>query len=232
MRNTARGGGGELRGRCMQHARQVCSRADRFLPGLDRVCAAVWRLDVVPTAACPVATAPPQPSATRLAAAALPQVKRRTMTSTKGHRFAKSEGFAHSDIMAEKMHDKNQFKGVEEEGEGDDENSAAGTGPRVSATESSVNASPVKKVVLEDASAGRDMSEAVVDTVQLTTLEENELVGEVSIPQGSGRGAAAVHFKHPSPANLPPPSPCRWPSWRARRWGSGSWRVARGAPCA
>lgn len=107
------------------------------------------------------------------------------MTSTKGHRFGKSEGNAHSDIMAEKMNDKNQFKGVEkeEEEDGEEEDGAAGTGPRPSIPDSYL-VSPQRKVTIEDG-ANKEPSEAVVDTVQLTILEESELVGEVAFMESS-----------------------------------------------
>jgi hypothetical protein len=112
------------------------------------------------------------------------QVKRRTMTSTKGNRFGKSEGIGHSDIMAEKMTDKNHFKGVEEEEEGEEDGgSATGTGPRLSIT-GSEPPSPQRRVTLEDGPS-KEPIEAVVDTVQLTILEESELVGEVAFMESS-----------------------------------------------
>ena len=49
------------------------------------------------------------------------------MTSTRGHRFAKSEGLAHSEIMAAKMADKNHYKGVSDDDEGE---KSAGNGGR------------------------------------------------------------------------------------------------------
>jgi hypothetical protein len=110
------------------------------------------------------------------------------MTSTKGHRFGKSEGTAHSDIMAEKMNDKNQFNGVEQdEGEGED----GGCGNFGSSIAESEPASPLRRVTIDEG-AIRESAEAVVDTVQLTILEENELVGEVAFMESSALGERFV----------------------------------------